>query len=194
MDARSHAATHGYLYAGLAVASIWLAVVLTSVFAPALVTGSQHEHLHIAAFFNWLWGAGATGQVVVAYTELNRRNAPISRTLWLTLALGVSGAWLAVLLVSIFGPAFVTGSDPTILPLAAMISPIAGVIVTAFICRLAQAMPSPVPSPAMASSTPASQPATQVVEQIRQLAALRDAGMVSREEFEAKKTELLARM
>ncbi len=41
---------------------------------------------------------------------------------------------------------------------------------------------------------PASQPSEGIPEQIRQLAALRDAGVLSNEEFEAKKAELLSRM
>jgi hypothetical protein len=38
------------------------------------------------------------------------------------------------------------------------------------------------------------QPAADIPEQIKKLAALRDAGVISQEEFEAKKAELLARM
>src|SRR5579863_1812369 len=191
MDVDSHGDARDFVYAGLAVAAIWLAVVLTSVYAPALVTGSQHEHLHIAALFNWLWGAVATGQVVVAFTALNRRQAPVARSLWLTLCAGVSGVWLAVLFVSIFGPEFVTGSDPTMLPLAAMISPIVGVFATAFVCRLVQAAPRE-PTPTVANGALARQPGASVAEQLRQLAALRAADIVTAEEYAAKKAELLA--
>jgi hypothetical protein len=41
---------------------------------------------------------------------------------------------------------------------------------------------------------PAEQPSADIPEQIRQLAALRDAGALSTDEFEAKKAELLRRM
>jgi hypothetical protein len=44
------------------------------------------------------------------------------------------------------------------------------------------------------AGTPSSQPSANIPEQIRQLAALRDAGALSNTEFEAKKAELLARM
>jgi hypothetical protein len=70
----------------------------------------------------------------------------------------------------------------------------------------AYAAPAPAPSPA-AYSPPAPQPAaapaqaapTQaeaaaVIEQIKQVASLRDAGAITPEEFEAKKKELLARI
>jgi hypothetical protein len=70
----------------------------------------------------------------------------------------------------------------------------------------AYAAPAPAPSPA-AYSPPAPQPAaapaqaapTQaeaaaIIEQIKQVASLRDAGAITPEEFEAKKKELLARI
>ncbi len=41
---------------------------------------------------------------------------------------------------------------------------------------------------------PSSQPVTSIPDQIRQLAALRDAGILTNEEFETKKNELLSRM
>lgn len=55
--------------------------------------------------------------------------------------------------------------------------------------RLSAAPPTPVPPPA-----PAGASATDPVEQIRKLAELRDAGILSNEEFEAKKTDILRRM
>jgi hypothetical protein len=48
-----------------------------------------------------------------------------------TFAICVLVVWLAVLMVSIFGPELVIVSDPIRLPLAAMISPVLGVLVTA---------------------------------------------------------------
>lgn len=48
--------------------------------------------------------------------------------------------------------------------------------------------PAPQPAPAQADST------ATIVEQIKQLAGLRDAGAITVEEFEAKKAELLARI
>jgi hypothetical protein len=49
-------------------------------------------------------------------------------------------------------------------------------------------------STAAPSSASSSAPAVSLIDQIRQLGELRDAGIVTPEEFEAKKTELLARM
>lgn len=45
-----------------------------------------------------------------------------------------------------------------------------------------------------AAPAPAPQPGGTPVEQLRQLAELRDAGILSEEEFTSKKAEILARM
>jgi hypothetical protein len=39
---------------------IWIAVVVISVFAPDMVSGSEREHLPIAAFTTWFWGGVRT--------------------------------------------------------------------------------------------------------------------------------------
>jgi hypothetical protein len=46
------------------------------------------------------------------------------------LVLGTSALWLAVAVVSIAGPMLVTGTDPTRIPLAALIAPPFGAIAT----------------------------------------------------------------
>lgn len=51
--------------------------------------------------------------------------------------------------------------------------------------------PNPVEAPV---PQPAETPAPDALEQLKKLAELRDAGVVSPEDFEAKKTELLARL
>jgi hypothetical protein len=118
-----------YVFTGLAVASIWISVAFASIFSPDLITGSQHEHLAIAALGVWLWGACATALVLLAAS----RQAGAGRPVWIGLAIAVAGIWLAVALVSIFTPTTVTGTDPTTIPLGAMIAPFVGVLVTSFV-------------------------------------------------------------
>jgi len=55
-------------------------------------------------------------------------------------------------------------------------------------------VPGPEQAPVPTAPAPAPQPATTPVEQLRQLAELRDAGILSDEEFTTKKAEILARM
>lgn len=54
-----------------------------------------------------------------------------------------------------------------------------------------QSQPAPPPPPTPLLDTPGS---TDPIDQIRKLAELRDAGILSNEEFEAKKAEILSRM
>lgn len=125
--------TYAYAMTGVAVASIWVSVILTSIFAPDFVSGSQQEHLPLIPWGEWLWGAIATSFVVLAAINGMRKKV-MNRVPWIALGVGVGLTWLAVMLVSVFAPVFVTGSDPTRIPLAAMGAPIAGVFLTWFTC------------------------------------------------------------
>lgn len=112
----------------LAVGAIWAAVVGISVFAPDMVSGSEQQHLPVAAFGTWIWGLIATFGVFSAWTALRR--SPARRYAHRPFALGVAGVWTAATLVSVFGPVMVTGSDPTRIPLAAFLAPIAATVLT----------------------------------------------------------------
>jgi hypothetical protein len=123
-----------YLFAGITVASIWVAVALASIWSPDMITGSQHEHLAIAALADWLYAAIASGLVLMAFS---RRTPGASRSLWLGFTVAVASIWLVVALASIYAPSMVTGTDPTTIPVAAFAAPIAGVLATAFACVFA---------------------------------------------------------
>jgi hypothetical protein len=57
----------------------------------------------------------------------------------------------------------------------------------------ASAPPTPAAEPAPAPSTPAD-PGTQLASTLESLAGLRDKGLITPEEYEAKKRDLLERM
>jgi len=118
-----------YLFAGVAVACIWVATAITSIWSPDMITGSQHEHLAIAALSVWFYAALATGMVLMAF---GRRTGGASRSLWLGFTIAVAGIWAAVTLASVWAPTMVTGTDPTTIPVAVFSAPPAGVIATAF--------------------------------------------------------------
>ncbi len=120
-----------YLYGGLALAGIWLSVVFTSIFAPDLVTGTTQDHFPIAVVVALLAGLAATRSVVRAFT---RTIGGAGR--WAGFALAVGGIWLAVALASIFLPVTVAGTDPTRMPVAVLVAPIAGAILTGAITEL----------------------------------------------------------
>ena len=125
--------------AAVAVGGLWLALALSSVFAPDLISGAQ-DHVPIVAITIWIWGAVATGFVLfgAAFPARDR----MAR--W-ALPVAVLGIWGAVALVSIFAPSIVTGSDEmivagsgqTIVPVAGLFAPVAGAVATGFACLAA---------------------------------------------------------
>jgi hypothetical protein len=119
-----------------AVGAIWLAVLLISLFSPDLVSGSEQQHLPIAAFIAWFWGAIATVVVILFGALLRRAAAPV----WgVAPAAATIGIWVVAVLVSVFAPTLETGTDPTTIPLAAMIAPLAATLLTGVAYLLAVA-------------------------------------------------------
>jgi cytochrome bd-type quinol oxidase subunit 2 len=125
-----------YAPVGLAVVFIWAAVLVASIWAPVMITGSNHERLAVAAMGDWFWGGLATGLLLLAAAF-----ARVERTdVWRVVATISAVIWIAVALASVFAPSMVTGTDPTTIPLVAMLAPIAGAIVTAFLAVFAAGM------------------------------------------------------
>ena len=122
-----------YLWTLVAVVSIWLAVLLTSLFAPDLIHGSEQEHLKLAAWLNWLWGTIATVSVLRMLRHEGAKAA--DRSTWIALGLGSGVIWLTVVLVSLLVPDVHTGSDPTSIPVAAIISPIVAMVFTRYLAE-----------------------------------------------------------
>ena len=127
-----------YLFAGIAVASIWIAATAASIWTPDMITGSQHEHLAIAALSFWMYAAIATGLVLMAF---GRRTLG-GRALWMGFTIAIAGVWAAVALASIFAPTMVTGTDPTTIPVTAFAAPVGGVVATAFASVFAAGSPA----------------------------------------------------
>jgi hypothetical protein len=120
-----------FLYGSVALAAIWLAIVLLSIFAPDLVSGTTQDHFPLAMVVGLLAGLAATKSVVKAST--NGIGPP---RLWIVYDLVVACVWLAVTLVSIYVPVLVSGTDPTRVPIGAVVAPIAGAIVTGAVTEM----------------------------------------------------------
>ena len=131
-DARSAIADGSWmLWTAVGLASIWLAVLVISLFAPDLVSGSQQEHLPLAAMTTWLWGVFATALFLWMMSRL-RGNAE-RRSIWIGAALAIAGIWLVATILSLTLPEFETGSDPTLLPFGALFAPIAAAMLTGLV-------------------------------------------------------------
>jgi hypothetical protein len=193
-----------YLMTGIAVTCIGISGVLGSIFSPDLVStggsadiGYTHQHVPLAAYSGWIWPGIALAMVLP--TAMQGIRAKVTdRVPWTMLGLGAGGIWLAVMFISIFTPVMVIGTAPwlTWVPLASFISVIAGVVLTWLLCRTVKAafFGSAEPQRGSATTTPAVdvEPAAEdATVKLRRLAQLRDAGVITEAEFQAKKDDQL---
>jgi Short C-terminal domain len=195
-----------YLMTGIAIGCICVSGVLGSIFSPDLVStsgaavGYIHQHTPLAAYTGWIWDVIALAMVLPAAVQGIRARVT-DRVPWAMLGLGAGGIWLAVMFISIFTPVMVTGTAPWIteVPLASILSVIAGLILTAVLCKMVktaffQAAGS---RSGPATTTPAAGPepaADDAVTRLRRLAQLRDSGVITEADFEAKKDDLLSQV
>jgi len=119
------------------ITSIWLGVLFVSLFATDLITGSQQEHIPIASLITWISGAAATRTVLNLMTHIRGTPRHIANT-WIGVGISIIAVWLGVTLVSLLVPEVKTGSDPTHIPLAAILAPIGGVMITGTISQFAE--------------------------------------------------------
>jgi hypothetical protein len=107
-----------------AVGAVILAIALISILSPDLVTGAFQEHIPIVGLTAWLWGAVAIGYLTfVRGSHLDVPQAGL-----------IAGLWLAIAATCIFSPELVTGTDPTRIPIAGLVAPVVGTVVTGFLC------------------------------------------------------------
>ena len=118
----------------LTTAFLWLSVLAISVFSPDLISGSEQQHLPIVLWTSWLWGLIASIFIFRLFRE------QYDMKIFQLQDLSISALWLIVALVSIFAPPFVSGSDPTSLPLASLVVPFIGCILTAGIWFLGKSV------------------------------------------------------
>lgn len=114
----------------VALFAVWAAIIVASIFSPDLVTGSNHEHLAIAAIVGLPLALVTTGMILLA-AGVSRRTESMPGA-WVVFAVAAVLAWGAVLLTSVFAPSMVTGTDPTTIPVAAIVGPLFGALVTAY--------------------------------------------------------------
>lgn len=112
---------------------VWACVVAASAWAPAIVTGADRERLAVAPIGDWLWGALATGLILLA-VAVSRGG---SERLWTSFTVLLAAIWAVMALASVFAPDLVVEGDQTRIPLAALISPLAATVGTAFACVFA---------------------------------------------------------
>jgi hypothetical protein len=117
------------LWTALGIGGIWVAVLLVSFFAPDLVSGSEHQHLPVAAFTTWFWGG--IGTLVFLWAMSRLRGSARWRPVWIGLSVVTLGLWAVATILAITLPVLKTGSDPTLIPFAAFLAPVAAAMLTA---------------------------------------------------------------
>lgn len=110
------------------IGGIWVAVGLISLLAPDMVTGSEQQHMPVAAFSTWLWGLISTGTFLWGMDRL--RGSSERQPLWIGLAVAVLVLWLVATVLAVATPRVETGSDPTRIPIGAVVAPIAATVLT----------------------------------------------------------------
>lgn len=118
----------------IGLGAVWAAVAVISVFAPDSVSGSEQDHLPIAAILTWVWGLVASRSLIDVL--LAQRAHPDRLRDAGVLVGGVAAVWIVAAAVGVFGPVMVTGSDPTRLPIAAVLAPVAALVLTNTACAL----------------------------------------------------------
>jgi hypothetical protein len=117
------------LWTAIGIGGIWIAVLLISLFAPDLVSGSEQQHLPVAAFATWFWGG--IGTLVLLWAMGRLRGSARGQPIWVGLSVVTLGIWGLATILAITLPVMVTGSDPTRIPFAAIFAPVAAAMLTA---------------------------------------------------------------
>ena len=118
----------------IGITVIWVSVLFISVFAPDSVTGSEQQHVPIAAILTWIWGLMASRSVATALAA--HREHPDRLPQVRMLVTGIAAVWVIAGAVAVFGPVTVTGADPTKMPVWAILAPIAALVITTTACQL----------------------------------------------------------
>jgi hypothetical protein len=79
------------LWTAIGIGGIWVAVLLLSLLAPDLVSGSEQEHLPVAAFTAWFWGA--VGTMVLLWAMGRLRGSARSQPIWIGLSVVTLALW-----------------------------------------------------------------------------------------------------
>jgi cytosine/uracil/thiamine/allantoin permease len=117
------------LWTAIGIGGVWLAVLLISLLAPDLVSGSEQDHLPVAAFTTWFWGVVATMVLLGAMSRL--RDSETWRPVWIGLSVVTLVLWAVATILAVALPVYETGSDPTQIPFAALFAPAAAAMLTA---------------------------------------------------------------
>jgi hypothetical protein len=123
------------LWTAIGIGGIWVAVLLLSLLAPDLVSGSEQDHLPVAAFTTWFWGG--VGTLVFLWAASRLRGRARWQPIWIGLSGVTLGIWALATILGITLPVVETGTDPTRIPFAAIFAPVVAAMLTALAAAVA---------------------------------------------------------
>jgi hypothetical protein len=88
---RATTADLSWMWTAIGIGGIWVAVLLLSLLAPDLVSGSEQEHLPVATFTAWFWGA--VGTMVLLWAMGRLRGSARSQPIWIGLSVVTLALW-----------------------------------------------------------------------------------------------------
>jgi hypothetical protein len=76
------------LWTAIGIGGIWVAVLLLSLLAPDMVSGSEQDHLPLAAFTTWFWGG--VGTLAFLWVMGRLRGSATWQPIWIGLSVAVA--------------------------------------------------------------------------------------------------------
>lgn len=124
------------VWVALGLGSIWLAVLIISLFAPELQYGSEREEFPLVAAVTWIWGAAGSSYLLRAFVE-RHRTAADQRHAWVGLTASTGVIWAVVTIIALVIPRFFFefGDNVLWVPLGSLVAPAAGAVATSIASR-----------------------------------------------------------
>jgi hypothetical protein len=123
------------LWTAIGIGGIWVAVLLVSLLAPDLVSGSEQDHFAVAALTSWFWGG--VGTLVFLWMMGRLRGSARRQPIWIGLSVVTLAIWAVGTILGTTLPVLVTGTDPTRVPVAAIFAPAGAAMLTALASAVA---------------------------------------------------------
>ncbi len=119
----------------LTIVAIWVTVLIMSMGSPDLEFGSEPEIINVGIIIDWFWGL--VGTVGVLRLTMFRRPSEAGwgqDTAWPWVFGVVAALWLAASVAAVSLPVFELGDD-IVIPVAAIVAPIAAAMLTWYACE-----------------------------------------------------------
>lgn len=117
------------------ILAIWAMVLWMSTGSPELQFGEDPTVVDVAKVIDWFWGLVATiGVLRITFFRRPTEAGWGQMTAWPWILAVVGGLWLAAAIASTSLPVFEVGDD-IIIPVAAVIAPIAAAMLTWYACE-----------------------------------------------------------